>query len=87
MFLLNNLDTKKCQGVLHARDELGNTPLHYAAQHGNIVVAELLMKASTEYSPGEMTAMRNCQGMQPFDLNRDYRAGGGGRRSAARGRT
>jgi len=51
-FLLRNLDVKKCQNILHARDELGNTAFHYAAEHSEIVLAELLFNWMLLWVPG-----------------------------------
>ena len=47
---------------MHARDNMGRTPLHWAAKGNSVEVARLLIKAGAD------VAARNKDGNTPLDL-------------------
>ena len=53
-------------GLVIARDEKGNTPLHLAAESGSLVVAELLLKARNK----DLITLQNNEGRISFDVAR-----------------
>jgi ankyrin repeat protein len=53
---------KNKEAMVNAMDEMGNTPLHFAALNGNIPIIQLLEKA------GGDSKLKNNKGELPVDF-------------------